>query len=107
MITIIFAPPRTGKTCFMTHCLRQIAFDSERNRKMAKEIITKNNNGFKLTIPKHCVSSNYNIKFRKFGYSPRHSRAPPPSQISPQVSRIRQYLRKARFSRRGARAPWF
>ena len=81
MITIIFAPPRTGKTCFMTHCLRQIAFDSERNRKMAKEITTKNNNGFKLTIPKHCVSSNYSIKFRKFGYSPRLSRVINPYRL--------------------------
>lgn len=81
MITIIFAPPRTGKTCFMTHVLRQIAFDSERNRKMAKEIALKNTNGFKLTIPKHCVSSNYSIKFRKFGYSPRLSRVINPYRL--------------------------
>lgn len=74
MITIIFAPPRTGKTCFMTHLLNMRAFDRERNRDMAREIIRKNNNGFNLTVPKHCVSSNYSISFRKFGYRSRASR---------------------------------
>lgn len=74
MIMIIFAPPRTGKTCFMTHCLNMIAFNRERTRKMEREIIKKNNNGFNLSIPKHCVSSNYAISFRKFGYGPRPSR---------------------------------
>ena len=74
MITIIFAPPRTGKTCFMTHCLNMIAFNRERIRKMEREIIKKNNNGFNLSIPKHCVSSNYAINFRKFGYQRRPSR---------------------------------
>ena len=36
--------------------------------------MNKNRNGYNLTIPKHCVSSNYNINFRKFGYSRRTSR---------------------------------
>lgn len=75
MITIIFAPPRTGKTCFMTHCLNQIMFDRERNRAMAREILQKKQNGFdKLTIPLHCVSANYDITGKKFRYSPRFSR---------------------------------
>ena len=74
MITIIFAPPRTGKTCFMTHILNLHAFDRERNKSMAREIMSKNANGFNLTIPKHCVSSNYDITFRKYGYSPRFNR---------------------------------
>lgn len=74
MITIIFAPPRTGKTCFMTHILNLHAFDRERNKSMAREIMRKNANGFNLTIPKHCVSSNYDITFRKYGYSPRFNR---------------------------------
>ena len=74
MITIIFAPPRTGKTCFMTHMLNLHAFDRERNKSMAREIMRKNANGFNLTIPKHCVSANYDITFRKFGYSPRFNR---------------------------------
>lgn len=75
MITIIFAPPRTGKTCFMTHLLNQQAFNRERNRKMANEIMQKKVNGFKkLTIPKHCISANYEIIFKKFRYSPRFSR---------------------------------
>ena len=75
MITIIFAPPRTGKTCFMTHILNQYAFDVERNKLMQQEICNKKQNGFnKLTIPKHCVSANYNITFSKFRYSSRYSR---------------------------------
>lgn len=74
MITIIFAPPRTGKTALMTFLLNEMAFDLERNSKMRKEILQKNENGFNLTIPKHCVSSNYDIGCRKFGYSKRLSR---------------------------------
>ena len=39
MINIIFAPPRTGKTCFMTHIANDYAFDKVRNRAMAREIM--------------------------------------------------------------------
>ena len=75
MIIIIFAPPRTGKTCFMTHLLNEQAFNRQRNRAMANEIMQKKYNGFdKLTIPIHCVSANYDITFKKFRYSPRYSR---------------------------------
>ena len=74
MITIIFAPPRTGKTCFLTHVLREAAFNRERNKQMRAEIISKNQSGFNLTIPPHCVSANYSCKFKKFGYSPRFNR---------------------------------
>ena len=76
MITIIFAPPRTGKTCFMTHMLNLYAFDRVRNKKMQSELINKIQNGFTniKTIPLHCVSANYDCKFNKFGYSPRFSR---------------------------------
>lgn len=81
MITIIFAPPRTGKTCYMTHVLNMYAFNRQRNRNMASEIIRKNKNGFSLTMPKHCVSSNYAIKFRRFGYSPRLSRVINPYRL--------------------------
>ena len=75
MITIIFAPPGTGKTCLMTHFLNLHAFDRERNFKMFKEIMLKKLNGFKsLTVPKHCVSANYDLTLRKFRYRPRHNR---------------------------------
>lgn len=46
MITIIFAPPRTGKTCFMTHVANGYAFDKARNRAMAREIVGKIQSGF-------------------------------------------------------------
>lgn len=76
MITIIFAPPRTGKTCFLTHILNSYAFNRERNRNMQKEITSKQMSGFEniKTIPIHCVASNYDITFRKYGYSRRQSR---------------------------------
>ncbi len=76
MITIIFAPPRTGKTCFLTHVACETAFDLRRNRAMQAEIANKQASGFTAiqTVPTHCVSANYDITMRKFGYSPRHSR---------------------------------
>ena len=58
----------------MTHILNTYAFDKQRNKMMRKEIASKIQSGFKLTIPTHCVSANYDITFRKYGYSPRHNR---------------------------------
>ncbi len=76
MITIIFAPPRTGKTCFMTHLANQYAFDRLRNKAMQDELRQKIASGFTgiKTIPEHCVSANYDIALRKFGYRTRRSR---------------------------------
>ncbi len=76
MICIIFAPPRTGKTCFLTHVLNTYMFDNVRNYKMQQEIRQKQVNGFEFikTIPQHCVSSNYGVTGYKFRYSTRHSR---------------------------------
>ena len=76
MITIIFAPPRTGKTCYMTHVGHEMAFNRERNRSMAREIIRKQQSGFVAlrTVPTHCVAANYDMVFRKYRYSPRYSR---------------------------------
>lgn len=76
MITIIFAPPRTGKTCFMTHMANTYAFDRKRNLAMQQELQQKIDSGFTAikTIPQHCVSANYDIILRKFRYSPRKSR---------------------------------
>lgn len=74
MITIIFGPPGVGKTVLLTHFANMAAFDRERIKNMQNEIKLKNANGFNLTIPKHPVAANYDIMFRKFGYSPRLSR---------------------------------
>ena len=73
---IIDAPPRTGKTCYMTYKACEIAFDRSRTRLMQQELNSKIENGFTniKTIPQHCVSASYNITLRKFGYSPRQSR---------------------------------
>lgn len=76
MICIIFAPPRTGKTCLMTHFLNQAMYDRQRNRQMQLELLSKVENGFIniKTIPEHCVSANYTIIGKKFRYTPRVSR---------------------------------
>ena len=76
MITIIFAPPRTGKTCFMTHVANGYAFNKARNRAMAREIVGKIQSGFNgiKTVPIHCVSANYDMTFKRYRYSPRFSR---------------------------------
>lgn len=76
MITIIFAPPRTGKTCFLTHIARETAFDRHRSKLMQREIILKQASGFTglRTVPVHCVSANYDMQLRKFGYRPRLNR---------------------------------
>ncbi len=76
MISIIFGPPGTGKTCFLTHMLHEAAFNRERNHNMQLEILNKIQNGFKniKTIPIHCVSANYDCCFKKFRYSPRFNR---------------------------------
>ncbi len=76
MITIVYAPPREGKTCFLTHIGRELAFDRERNRAMWAEIRYKQACGFEQieTLPPHCVSSNFDMVLRKHGNSPRYSR---------------------------------
>ena len=76
MITIIFAPPRTGKTAFMTYLANNYAFDYARNRAMQLELMNKQANGFTniKTIPNCCVSANYDMTFFKYGYSKRVNR---------------------------------
>ena len=81
MITIIFGPPRIGKTAFMVYLLNLRAFDFERNRTMRRELAFKNENGFNLSIPEHCVSANFDIKFRKEGYRPRKARIIDPKKL--------------------------
>lgn len=74
MIKIIYAPPRYGKTAYMSYLLNEYCFDGERYNKMCKEINEKNAKGFKLNIPKHCVCANYPLRFVKEGFSPVSSR---------------------------------
>ena len=81
MITIIFGPPRIGKTAFMVYQLNERAFDYERNLAMQETIFFKNQNGFNLTIPEHCVSANFDITFEQDGYSPRKARLIDPKKL--------------------------
>ena len=75
MINIIFAPPRRGKTCYMTYLANELAFDKERYRNAVEEIDKLNDGGFNLTLPgDSVVSSNYPMIFKKFGYTKRHTR---------------------------------
>lgn len=92
MINIIFAPPRTGKTSYMTHCLNEYAYNYERYRAMNREIELKNVNGFKLTVPGCCVSANYDLMFRKFGYSRRVARRINPYRLGFKNEHVRTHF---------------
>ena len=67
MITIIFAPPRTGKTAFMTSraLQRMRGIQARQDIKSCKRVLEPlNNNGFNLSLPKsmrHLVFSDYPI----------------------------------------------
>lgn len=74
MISIVFAPPRTGKTVLITHLANEECFNRERYKKAVAEIGRKNANGFNLTLPNNLCSANYAMNFFKFGYSRRRNR---------------------------------
>lgn len=67
----------------MTHLAKMTSFDYERNYNMKREILLKQKNGFESiqTLPIHCVSANYDMKLREFGYSPRVNRAINPYRL--------------------------
>lgn len=71
MITIIFGAPGQGKTGLLTFILNERIYDKERNGAMQAEIEELNANGFKLSIPEHCVYSNYTINCRKWRWYDR------------------------------------
>lgn len=73
MITIIYGPPRKGKTSYMTTLANKIAFDRSRTRVMQDEVMQMLENGFKVSIPEHCVFSNYPIRLKKFRYTDKQS----------------------------------
>ncbi len=75
-IYILTAPPRYGKTSLMTHWANEVAFNRGRTRLMQAEIQNKIDSGFASlkTIPNNCVSANYALTMRQFGYSPRQNR---------------------------------
>lgn len=74
MIYIVFGKPGAGKTAFLAHQANIYAFDRDRNRAMRFDVIRKNKTGFHLTCPPHCVSSNFDLTMRKFGYRHRVNR---------------------------------
>ena len=92
MIYIIFAPPRYGKTSFLAHIMNSYAFNNDRNRLMRRELEAKNNAGFNLSIPKHCVSTNFDLVFRRFGYSPRHNRRINPYRLGFANDRVKTHF---------------
>ena len=74
MITIIFAPPRYGKTALMSHILNTYMYDYERTKKMQNAIAELNSQGYHFDVPDNCVSANYDINGYKFMYSPKKNR---------------------------------
>ena len=81
MITIIFAPPGFGKTVFMSYLLTLSCFDSDRFFNMRDEILSKNANGFNLSIPETFVSANYNLTMQLEGFSPVKNRVINPFKL--------------------------
>lgn len=74
MLTIIYGNPGMGKSCLLAHFARETAFNSDRNRLMRRAIQEKNQNGFQLAVPKHCVSANFTVKLKKPWFSERFNR---------------------------------
>jgi len=75
MITIIFGPPRVGKTAFMTHYINQALFDRERYRKTKRSLLAMNAAGFNYSIPTvPVVCTNYDVTGKRFGYNKRITR---------------------------------
>lgn len=81
MITIIFAPPRFGKTALMSHLLTQVCFDFDRRESMYEEILNKNLSGFSVPCPEHCVSANYSLNMWQYGCSECKSRTINPFRL--------------------------
>ena len=73
-ITIIFAPPRYGKTALMTKFLTDEAFNEERICNCKEEIKTLNKGGFKLSYPGYITACNYELESCKFGYTSRSAK---------------------------------
>ena len=92
MITIIFGPPRIGKTAFLVHQLNLAAFDYERNRAMQRVIEEKNKNGFNLTVPTHSVSANFDVTFREYGYRERKARYINPYRLGFANDKVRTHF---------------
>lgn len=70
---IIYGNPGVGKTSLLTKFAVDYMFDYARNRTMQRLVLNLNQNGFNLTVPEHCVFSNYYIKGKKYRASSRVS----------------------------------
>ncbi len=96
MITIIFGPPRAGKSALMVKMLNDVAFDNARNRAIQRIIMDKiENEGFHLTVPTHCAAANFEITFRKQGFKPRQARVIDPNRLgfSPgEISKVKTHF---------------
>lgn len=94
MITIVTAPPKIGKTLYMACVSNEIAFDRNRYKKMFYEVMQKVSNGFKFlkTIPQTCVSANFDLTFKKFGYSFRKNRRINPYRLGFKNTQVKTHF---------------
>lgn len=81
MITIIFAPPRTGKTALMSKFISDEMFNTERIRNCNTEIERLNKGGFNLSYPGYITATNYYLEGHKFRYSARYAQRINPYRI--------------------------
>lgn len=76
MISLVYAPPKTGKSLFLVSVYVLLAFDREKDN-MARQVLkSRISEGYPLDEYlklKHFIFSNNEIIARKFGYYPRVS----------------------------------
>lgn len=74
-ITIIYGPPREGKTALMSHYGNLALYDDERGFETADELEAMNAGGFNYTVPEvPVVCTNYELKGNCTGVLPRVAR---------------------------------
>lgn len=71
-ICIIFAPPRTGKTSFMTAVATATSFHRPFLKEQHYDIDELNSGGFDIPLTDVAVVANYHMAFKKFGFNVRY-----------------------------------
>ena len=73
-ITMVYAPPKRGKTLYLAYLVQMLAFDNERTKLAKKEIANRCALGYPLQDfleYNHFIYSNVEIRTKRNGYSQR------------------------------------
>lgn len=71
-ICLVIAPPRTGKTSFMTAVANATAFHRKYLKEQLTEVRMLNSGGFRIPEPDVVCVANYHMEYRKYGYSRKY-----------------------------------